>query len=265
MSSLTAYVEGVGLLGPGLSDWSAASAVLTGDSSYGSRPTVLPTPDSLPPAERRRTGRVVKLALAVGLEATSRAAVHPSHLPTVFASSGGDGQICHEICQALASSDRQLSPTRFHNSVHNVAAGYWSIANGARAPSNSLCAFDASFAVGLLEALGQVVVDRAACLLIAHDSQYPEPLFRKRPIPDAFGVALLLSPEPRPGSLARITASLTDSPADQLAQPLEALRLAIPAARSLPLLRTLAQRKAQRVVLDYLDGLQVAVESAPCR
>ena len=265
MSPLTAYVEGVGLLGPGLSDWSAASAVLTGDSSYGSRPTVLPTPDSLPPAERRRTGRVVKLALAVGLEATSRAAVHPSHLPTVFASSGGDGQICHEICQALASSDRQLSPTRFHNSVHNVAAGYWSIANGARAPSNSLCAFDASFAVGLLEALGQVVVDRAACLLIAHDSQYPEPLFRKRPIPDAFGVALLLSPESRPGSLARITASLTDSPADQLAQPLEALRLAIPAARSLPLLRTLAQRKAQRVVLDYLDGLQVAVESAPCR
>ncbi len=265
MSSLTAYVEGVGLLGPGLSDWSAASAVLTGDSSYGSRPTVLPTPDSLPPAERRRTGRVVKLALAVGLEATSRAAVHPSHLPTVFASSGGDGQICHEICQALASSDRQLSPTRFHNSVHNVAAGYWSIANGARAPSNSLCAFDASFAVGLLEALSQVVVDRAACLLIAHDSQYPEPLFRKRPIPDAFGVALLLSPESRPGSLARITASLTDSPSDQLAQPLEALRLAIPAARSLPLLRTLAQRKAQRVVLDYLDGLQVAVESAPCR
>jgi hypothetical protein len=264
MSPLTAYVEGIGLLGPGLSDWSAAASVLTGESSYEARPTVLPTPDSLPPAERRRTGRVVKLALAVGLEATSRAAVHPSHLPTVFSSSGSDGQVCHEICQALASSDRQLSPTRFHNSVHNVAAGYWSIANGARAPSNALCAFDASFAVGLLEALCQVTVDRTACLLIAYDSEYPEPLFAKRPIPDAFGVALLLSPEARPGSLARIAASLTESPADRLAQPLEALRLAIPAARSLPLLQTFAQRKAQRVVLDYLDGPQVAVEGAPC-
>ncbi len=264
MSSSSAHVAGIGLLGPGLGDWSAACAVLRGESGYEPRPTVLPVPDSLPPAERRRTGRVVKLALAVGLEATARAAVHPSHLPTVFSSSGADGQICHEICQVLASSDRQLSPTRFHNSVHNVAAGYWSIANGARAPSNSLCAFDASFAAGLLEALNQVSVERTACLLIAYDAQYPEPLFAKRPIPDAFGVALLLSPDERPGSLARITVALTDAPSDRLTQPLEGLRLAIPAARSLPLLQVLAQRRSQRVVLDYLDGLSVAVESEPC-
>jgi hypothetical protein len=265
MSSLTACIDGVGLLGPGLSDWSEACAVLSAEAPYEPRPTVLPMPDSLPPAERRRTGRVVRLALAVGLEAASRAAVHPSHLATVFSSSGSDGQNCHEICETLASSDRQLSPTRFHNSVHNVAAGYWSIANGARAPSNSLCAFDASFAAGLLEALSQVVVDRIACLLIAYEAPYPEPLHAKRPIPDAFGVALLLSPEPRPGSLARITASLTSSTADALTEPrLEALRLAIPAARSLPLLQVLARRKAQTVVLDYLHGLRLAVASEPC-
>ena len=265
MSSLTAWVDGVGLLGPGLSNWSAARAILRGEAAYESRPTVLPTPDSLPPAERRRTGGVVKLALAVGLEAASRAAVHPSHLPTVFSSSGSDGQNCHEICQVLASSDRQLSPTRFHNSVHNVAAGYWSIANGARAPSNSLCAFDASFAAGLLEALSQVATDRSTCLLIAYDSQYPEPLFSKRPIPDAFGVALLLSPSPRSGSMARISATLSDSQADRLAHaPLEALRLAIPAARSLPLLQSFARHQARRVVLDYLDDLRLAVESEPC-
>lgn len=265
MRALTACVEGVGLLGPGLSDWSAASAVLREESAYEPRPTVLPTPDSLPPAERRRTGRIVKLALAVGLEATSRAAVHPSHLPTVFCSSGADGQNCDEICRTLASPDRQLSPTRFHNSVHNVAAGYWSIANGARAPSISLCAFDASFGAGLLEALTQVATEHMACLLIAYDAQYPEPMFAKRPIPDAFGVALLLSPQARPASLARISASLTDSPADSLPHPgLETLRSAIPAARSLPLLRVLAQRRAQRVVLDYMEGSRLAVESAPC-
>ena len=210
----------------------------------------------------------MKLALAVGLEATARAAVHPSHLPTVFSSSGGDGQNCHEICQALASSDRQLSPTRFHNSVHNVAAGYWSIANGARAPSNALCAFDASFAAGLLEALTQVVVDGTSCLLIAYDSEYPQPLFAKRPIPDSFGVALLLSAQARPGSLAQITASLTDSAFDRVAEPqLEALRAAIPAARSLPLLQCLAfdqSRRPRNVVLEYLADLRLAIEIAPC-
>ncbi len=280
MRALTACVDGIGLLGPGLSDWSAACAVLNAAAPYAPRNTVLPTPDSLPPAERRRTGRIVKLALAVGLEATSRAAVHPSHLPTVFTSSGGDGQNCHEICEALASSDRQLSPTRFHNSVHNVAAGYWSIANGARAPSNALCAYDASFAAGLLEALTQVAVDGTPCLLIAYDSQYPEPLFGKRPIPDAFGTALLLSPEARPASLARITATLTDLPIDRLDQPeLEALRMAIPAARSLPLLQRLARcsphrpavrgttpplDEPQSVVLEYLDDLRLAIEVTTC-
>jgi hypothetical protein len=50
-----------------------------------------------------------------------------------------------------------------------------------------------------------------------------------------------------------------------LSQPrLEALRSAVPAARSLPLLQTLAQRRAQRVVLDYLSELRLAVASEPC-
>jgi hypothetical protein len=48
------------------------------------------------------------------------------------------------------------------------------------------------------------VIDRQITLLIAYDSEYPEPLHSKRPIPDCAGVALLLTPpEPRarwPGS-----------------------------------------------------------------
>jgi Beta-ketoacyl synthase, N-terminal domain len=265
MTALTAYVEGIGVLGPGLKDWPSTRAVLAGELPYESRPTVLPLPESLPPAERRRTGRIVKLALAVGLEATARACVHPSHLPTVFSSSGGDGQNCHDICETLASSDRQLSPTRFHNSVHNVAAGYWSIANGARAPSNAICAYDASFAAGLLESLTQLVVEGSPNLLVAYDSQYPEPLFSKRPIPDAFAIALLLSPERRSGSLARLTASLTDTAPQIMAQPeLEKLRSTIPAARGLPLLQSIAVRQNARVVLEYLEDLQLAVEVEPC-
>ena len=262
MSALTANIEGIGLLGPGL-DGGNAAAVLTGRSPYVRQPTIVPIPEGLPPAERRRLGLVVKLALNVGLRAIANAGVEADALPAVFASSGGDGQNCHEICQGLANDERSISPTRFHNSVHNVAACYWSIANGARAPSNSLCAYDASFAAGLLESLTQVVVEGGPNLLIAYDSQYPEPLFSKRPIPDAFGIALLLSPERRPGSLARLTASLTDIEAQTLVQPeLEKLRATIPAARGLPLLQSIAVRRTSRVVLEYLEGLQVAIEIA---
>jgi Beta-ketoacyl synthase, N-terminal domain len=265
VTPLTGYIEGIGVLGPGLADWPSAAAVLTATTPYVAAANVLPIPLSLPPAERRRTGAVVKLALAIGFEATTRAGIDRSSLASVFSSSGGDGFNCHEICQVLASSQRQLSPTRFHNSVHNVGAGYWSIAAAATAAANVLCAFDASFGAGLLEALTQVAVERIPLLLVAYDTQYPEPLRSKRPIPDAFGVALVLAPEACATTVARLTAVLTDTRADRMSEsPLEALRLAIPAARSLPLLRKIARRESGRVILDYLPQTRLALEVDAC-
>ena len=265
MIPLAAHIEGIGVLGPGFADWVSAAAILSQAAPYVPAATVLPPPLALPPAERRRTGPVVKLALAVGFEATTRAGIERSTLATVFSSSGGDGFNCHEICQVLASSDRQLSPTRFHNSVHNVAAGYWSIAAGATAAANVLCAYDASFGAGLLEALTQVAVERTPVLLLAYDTQYPEPLNGKRSISDAFGVALVLVPNARAGTLAKLTAMLTDSGAERMSEPrLESMRVSIPAARSLPLLRKLARRESGRVTLDYLRHARLALEVEPC-
>ncbi|HEV7359119.1 MAG TPA: beta-ketoacyl synthase chain length factor [Steroidobacteraceae bacterium] len=263
--TLSAYIGGIGVLGPGLHNWPQAAAILSGSHPYVSAPTVLPVPSMLPPAERRRTGRVVKLALAVASEAASSAGTDPVHLPSVFSSSGSDGHICHEICQALASASRQVSPTRFSNSVHNVAAGYWSIATGSMMESNVLCAFDASCVAGLLDSMAQVAVERHSVLLVAYDSEYPPPLHAKRPIPDALGIAMILTPERAAGSIARIELALTEERADTMAEPeLEALRLAIPAARSLPLLSLLARGVKGRVILDYLDVSRAAVQIEPC-
>jgi hypothetical protein len=266
MTTLAAYVNGVGLLGPGIDDWPAGVRVLTGEAPWTPAPTRLPVPECLPAAERRRSGTVVRLALALALEACKRAGADPATLPAVFTSSGGDGQNCHEICQVLASADRQLSPTRFHNSVHNAAAGYWGIATGATPASNALCAYDASFAAGLLEALAQVAVDETPVLLVAYDTSYPEPMRRVRPIPDAFGVAMVLAPAPRDTSLARLKASLGEARGESMADAaLEGLRASIPAARSLPLLALLARRATGRVIIDYLDTLGLDLEVSAWR
>jgi hypothetical protein len=266
MGALGAWIEGIGVLGPGLPNWAVAARVLSQASPWDATPTVLPVPKSLPSAERRRTGTLVRLTLAVGLEAVESAGVDPAGLPTVFTSSGGDGQNCHEICEVLASAERELSPTRFHNSVHNAPAGYWGIATGATAAANSLCAHDASFAAGLLEALCQVAAERTPVLLIAYDGSYPEPMRSVRPIPDAFGVALLFAPVATGRSLARLALTWGEAPADPVADPaLEALRAAIPAARSLPLLAQLARGAAGRVRIDYLDGACLALEVSACR
>ncbi|HTV97409.1 MAG TPA: beta-ketoacyl synthase chain length factor [Steroidobacteraceae bacterium] len=260
-----AFVAGIGVLGPGLAGWAETRSVLRGERPYACAPTVLPAPTLLPAAERRRTGRVVKLALAVAAQATAHAAVEPAQLRSVFSASGGDGENCHELCQSLAAPAREVSPTRFSNSVHNAPAGYWSIATGATAPSTVLCAFDGSFCAGLLEAMVQVSVDEERILLVVYDAQYPEPMRAKRPVPDAFGAALVLTPARQPSSLARLRASIGGESIERLAQPgLEALRSANPAARALPLLRRLALARSDRTVLEYLEDSSVTVQVEPC-
>ena len=265
MSELAAYIEGISFIGPGLDDWAATAAVLTGQAAYAAAPTRLSPPAALPAAERRRAGRIVQIALAAGLEATRHAQRDASSLPAVFSASGADGDNCHAICETLATEQRQLSPTRFHNSVHNAAAGYWSIATGAMAASTALCAFDASFAAGLLEALTQVAVTGVPVLLVACDAPFPWPLQQKRPLPDTSGVALLLAPAHGERSLARLSATLLDEPFERCGDPaLEGLRAQLPPGRSLPLLARLARREAARVVVEYLGDLALCTRVEPC-
>jgi hypothetical protein len=262
---LSAFISGVGLLGPGLPDWDSGAEILRGRQRYQAAPTVLPVPALLPAAERRRVGAVVKLALLIGQAAAAAAKIDPAALVTVFSSSTGDGHNCHHLCEMLASDDRHISPTRFHNSVHNAAAGYWGIATGATAPANVLGAFDASFGAGLLEATAQVMAERQPVLLLSYDGVYAEPLFSVRPVPDSCGIALALTPTASGKSIARLRLRLCQAPGDTLADAgLEALRRAIPAARGLPLLALLAGGKGGAVRLDYLDNVAMHVELAPC-
>jgi hypothetical protein len=125
----------------------------------------------------------------------------------------------------------------------------------------SLCAHDASFGAGLLEALSQLALNTGPVLLVAYDADYPQPLRARRPIPDAFGVGLLLTPSGSGAALASLKVELCEDVATKLESPeLEALRISIPAARSLPLLQRLAQSRRERIILDYLDTARLAVE-----
>lgn len=260
------YVEGIGLCGPGLNGWAASRPVLAGAASYLPAPTVvLPSP-LLPPNERRRSVETVRLALAVGREAFAMAGREAAATASVFASSGGDGATIHQILEDLATRGGEMSPTRFHNSVHNAPAGYWTIATGSRAPSSSLCCHDASFAAGLLEAAAQATVDDRAVALIAYDLRYLEPLNRARPIGAVFGMALVLTPGLTGASLARLELELRRSASGasvMAVAALEQLRRGTPAARSLPLLAGLARGVPRILVLDYLPGLEIGLSLEP--
>lgn len=261
---LSACIAGIGVIGPGFDDWAGARDVLAGTVPFVSTAPRIPVPMLLPSVERRRVGAVVKLALGVGMQAVEAAGADAAQLVTVFASSGGDGDNCHAICESLAGDDRLLSPTRFHNSVNNAASGYWSIATGAHAASTIVSAYDGSFAAGLLEALSQLRASGAPVLLVAYEHPYPAPLAATRPMAEAFATALLLAPENDANRPRIALAGFTASAADTLPDPnLERLRLGIPAARSLPLLARIARCEAATTVIEYLDGSNMAVDLTP--
>ncbi len=260
------YVEGIGLSGPGLDGWAASRPILAGSAAYEPGPISLPASSLLPANERRRAPQIVKLALAVGAEAFTMSGRKPSEASAIFASSGGDGETIDAILRTLAGTERELSPTRFHNSVHNVAAGYWSIATGARVPATSLCAHDGSFAAGLIEAVAQVMAGAGAVVLSAYDLPYPGPLAAVRRIGAPFATALVLAAEPLARPIGQIALDLrAPSAAGVTACPpaLEPLRRSVPAARSLPLLAALARGEPADVTLDYLDDLALTVRIRP--
>jgi len=261
------FVEGVGLLGPGLTGWQASRPVLEGEEAYRSAPTVIGASELLPVAERRRSPVPVKLALAVGHEAFNNAGRDPAVTATVFASSSGEGETLHQMCETLASADRDVSPTRFHNSVHNAASGYWGIANRAHEASTSLCCYDASFAAGLIEAVTQIATLGKPVALIAYDQPYPEPLHSVRPLLASFATALVLTPQATHRAFAALELKFLEGEAQatRMSDPgLEEMRLGAPAARALPLLQALTRKAAGNVEMDFLSDRRLSIVVSPC-
>jgi hypothetical protein len=261
------FIEGIGIAGPGLDDWSRARPVLSGLMAYEPAAFVPRPVTLLPPAERRRAGSAVRLAIGVASEALAHAGRDPTTMAMVFTSSGGDGDTVHEILCVLATEGREVSPTRFHNSVHNAPAGYWAVATGSCEPSTSLCAYDASFAAGLLDAAAQAQVDDRPVTLVAYDLPYPDPLQTVRPIVDLAGLALVLTPWPTDRSLARIgimPGGPGIEPTPMLDLRLERLRAGNPAARGLPLLAAIARGQPTTICLEEAAGTSAEIRVEPC-
>jgi len=202
----------------------------------------------------------VRLAFQAAEDALQSSSIPAAALATVFASSDADLGIIHRICSALATTPRLVSPTDFHNSVHNAAAGYWSIAVGSRAPSASISAHDCSFAAGLTEACSLVAIDGCDTLLVAFDLPPPEPLYAQRPIANPVGVALILTRQSTQNTIAKLECERSRQAETLLSQAdFEVLRLSNPAARGLPLLQRLALGESSVVNLPLNADARLAV------
>lgn len=264
MSALRVDVLGVGLWSPQWSDFAALRAQLAG--AQVAPAAARPPAASLPPNERRRAPESVLLAAEVAGQAVTMSGVEAATLACVFASSHGDQAITDYMCATLASAPAELSPTRFHNSVHNAPAGYWTIASGCHAPSSAVCAQRASFGAGLLEAAAQALADQRPVLLACCDTAGSGPLVEVTGCVAPFACALVLAPPGSGGALARLDlhllpASIGREPAPATLPP-EWLA-ASPSASALPLLAALIDGTG-RCRLDAAEFLEMDVHLERC-
>ena len=259
MSTPTLYIEGPAFWAPTLPGWDAARAAFRGEGALADPPARRPQPQLLAPAERRRAPDTVALALEVAAASVAAAAREPTELPCVFASAHGDLSINDYMCATLARTPTQLSPIKFHNSVHNAAVGYWTIGTGCMQASNSLTAYEHSFAAGLLEAAAQCAADARAVLLVGFDVHAVGALGSVTRSEGLLAAALVLAPARSARSVAALDWSLQGGPS--AAVPLQsaaARSLAGNAmADALPLFEALARDTAPELALPL--GPQLAL------
>lgn len=262
MNTLVARIEGIGFWAGGLPSWRAALEHVRQGTPPGEGGR--PVPRLLAPNERRRAPPSVAVALDVALAACEDAARDPATLPSVFASTHGDLGITDYMCATLADDPRAISPTKFHNSVHNAAAGYWTIGAGCLRPATALSAHRASFAQGLLEALAQLACGDPAVLLVGYDTEGSGPLGNVARSRGLLGGALVLASggDGRSGGEGiSLRATLVEGEAPVRPGPLARLGADNAMAPMLPLFDALAVR-GDLALLHAGHGRSLRVELA---
>lgn len=218
-------------------------------------------PDLIPARERRRAPQLVKMAIEVMDQACKMAAIDPDDIAVIFSSAMGDMQITDYMCAALAQTPKLISPTKFHNSVHNAAPGYWSIATGAFCPASAISAFDFTSSIALLEACIQAAEEATPVLCVTQEVAAPLALRDTCPSEVPFSAAFLLAPSDFSESpLATLAFRVDQEPADW---PLIDGKLAEFAsnmgAKLLPLLSLLAAGQNGELRFPLTDDLSLEI------
>ncbi|MEM1434019.1 MAG: beta-ketoacyl synthase chain length factor [Pseudomonadota bacterium] len=187
-------VDGIGLWGRGLTSFATLEALVAGEAEALNGSYEQPKPQAVAPRERRRAGELINLAVEVAHQACEHAGADKRQIPSVFASALSDTAVTDYMCRKLAAPERLLSPTKFHNSVHNAASGYWSISAENRAPSTFISGFRESFGAGLLEAVSLCLEREEPVLYVAYDMANAAPFNDFAAVDESLATAFVLSP-----------------------------------------------------------------------
>lgn len=171
IESMSCRICGIGAWGPGFNNWPELKALLDETENTEELSPQTPKPEIIPANERRRSPLPVKIAVETSWQAVQRSQIPSSDLSCVFGSGLGDTEITDYMCRALTTELKQLSPTKFHNSVHNAAAGYWTISTNCMKAANSIAAYHNTAGLALLEGVSQCIFQNEPLLITLFDTK----------------------------------------------------------------------------------------------
>ncbi len=240
-SKLSCKVLGIGAWGPGFTHWEKLAELLVTDHPFEPEFTK-PAPVIIPANERRRAPLLVKLAVETSWQAVKENADAAANIACVFGSGLGDTDVTDYLCKALTTELKQLSPTKFHNSVHNTAAGYWTISTHCMKSANSIAAYQDTVGVVLMEAISQCALQQQPILISLYDTAVSSVLNELFSSDQNLGLSLLIAPSdhPEPGPTLHINTVASAGENTLINTQLAALLANNPCAELLHLLQALA-------------------------
>jgi hypothetical protein len=243
-------------------NWAGVKTPFAYRQGYPIAQDAVPNADILPSREKRRASPTVNLCLYIAEKLQQQSSLDADKLRSVFASSDGDMDIFHYLSNELSKPEPAISPTLFHQSLHNSAAGYWHIVTNSKQASVSISAGNDTFCGGLLTAIIDVCTGNMPVLFVAYNVTSPPPLAALNPILTWFGVGFIFTQEKNVNTIAKITCSLVNRQDEtSLSSPsLNSLHLNNPIARCLPLLEHIANKVNEPVYLNYLDKHSLEIE-----
>jgi len=239
------YLRGVGLWSQGFAN---PEAWCRGEADPE---LVQASPKMLEGPLRRRASSLTRISIEAFDQAATRAGLDPAAIPTIWATAHGEHGTAIKLLKMMLRGEGKLSPTHFHNSVHNTPSAYASISGGNDCASTTLTGGPELVASSILEAFCHLDSGTPEIALVLGDEPLHEP-FERGDMQAALALAFCFSSERTPGSL-----ELSNLRRDAISaiKPHERLG-GLHVSAGLPLLEHAVARKPATVPLENEDPRQ---------
>lgn len=143
---------------------------------------------------RRRASELTRASVEVFGQAVRSANVDPATVATIWATAHGEHGTAIKLLKMMLRGDGKVSPTHFHNSVHNTSSAYASIAGGNATGSTTLTGGPELVSSALLEAFCQIDAGQREVIVVLGDEPLHAP-FERADMQAPLAVAFCLSAE----------------------------------------------------------------------